>query len=214
MERKQKNKPYQFKRGDKTQLILEVIQEQAVKTADVLAFFLGTFLSPYYSSRRKLYYAMRHGIPQNFLDAYKKRLQHKNETRNFYSLLSYLREQGFIKQEKIKGETVIKITLDGKRKLNVLYEHMQNWKIGESDGRLRIVIFDIPESRKNDRKWLRSALRTCGFTLLQKSVWTGKRKLPVEFITALQERGLLSFIQILEITRSGIVRELTKHPQF
>lgn len=46
------------------------------------------------------------------------------------------------------------------------------------DGKLRIVIFDIPEKKKRWREWLREELLLLQYQQLQKSVYVGKTPLP------------------------------------
>ena len=53
-----------------------------------------------------------------------------------------------------------------------------------------IVIFDIPEIRKNKRNWLRGDLMALGFMQLQKSVWFGPAPLPKKFIEYLNDTNL------------------------
>ena len=49
------------------------------------------------------------------------------------------------------------------------------------DGKLRIVIFDIPEHKKGWRDWIRQELILLQFQQLQKSVHIGKYPLPESF---------------------------------
>ncbi len=76
------------------------------------------------------------------------------------------------------------------------------------DGRLRLLIFDIPEERKEDRNWLRTMLITSGFVLLQKSVWIGRRPLSEEFLKEIELRNIFSYIHIFEIKESGTLSGL------
>jgi hypothetical protein len=76
------------------------------------------------------------------------------------------------------------------------------------DGTTRIVIFDIPESRKDDRDLAREELTSAGFMMLQKSVWIGRRPLPEYFLEMLRERELFECFHIFEIKESGTLRNL------
>jgi DNA-binding transcriptional regulator PaaX len=71
-----------------------------------------------------------------------------------------------------------------------------------------IVTFDIPESMKKKREWLRFALKRLGFTMLHKSVWIGKVTLPVEFLNDLDSLGLLPYVHILAVTKAGSLKHL------
>ena len=66
-----------------------------------------------------------------------------------------------------------------------------------------IVIFDIPEVKRNKRDWLRECLKNLDFSLVQRSVWIGKAKIPKEFIDDIFELKLGKYIHIFEVSKSG-----------
>ncbi len=70
--------------------------------------------------------------------------------------------------EVYKGEKgkLYKITPYGRNKIRSYIFSEENW-----DKKWRIVIFDIPEDKKNDRDYFRYKLKELGFKKLQKSVW-------------------------------------------
>jgi CRISPR-associated endonuclease Cas2 len=78
----------------------------------------------------------------------------------------------------------------------------------KEDGRLRIVVFDIPEDQKYDRACIRAELIASGFVMLQKSVWIGRRPLLEKFVRDLATRDLLSCVHIFEIKESGTLHNL------
>ncbi len=63
-----------------------------------------------------------------------------------------------------------KIYLTKKGYLEILKYQIQRKHL-KWDGKWRIVIFDIPEEKRNYRNFLRNILRWFGFRELQKSVW-------------------------------------------
>lgn len=67
------------------------------------------------------------------------------------------------------------------------------------DGIFKILIFDIPERKKEYRNWLRNALYALDFKQLQKSVFIGKNPLPGSFIKEISYLGLDEFINIFSI---------------
>jgi len=77
----------------------------------------------------------------------------------------------------------------------------------KEDGKLRIVMFDIPEKESVKRRWLRSELISCNYQLLQKSVWLGKRPLPESLLKEIDALGLINYLHILEISRGGTIIE-------
>ena len=78
----------------------------------------------------------------------------------------------------------------------------------ESDDELKIIIFDIPEEERQKRDWLRSVLKNLKFSMLQKSVWVGKGKLPKEFINDLSKYKIISYVDIFAISKYGSLRKL------
>jgi len=68
-----------------------------------------------------------------------------------------------------------------------------------------IIAFDIPESLRRKRNWLRSELIVLGFVPLQKSVWFGPSPLPQKFITSVDELKLMSFVKFFKAVEADIV---------
>lgn len=76
--------------------------------------------------------------------------------------------QGLLKYE----NGFLKLTEKGEAKLQLL--EMKDWKIDKPrrwDGKWRVLIFDIPESRRPLRQKIRNTLSNIGFVKLQDSVW-------------------------------------------
>ena len=83
-----------------------------------------------------------------------------------------LREKGLIEIIEINGKKVARITEKGENKLDFLDKHHFQLKIPRKwDGRWRVVIFDIKESKSKTRFLLRNTLSQIGFVRLQNSVW-------------------------------------------
>jgi len=68
-----------------------------------------------------------------------------------------------------------------------------------------IIAFDIPESKRRCRAWLRAELRLLGFEPLQKSVWLGPAPLPKEFIKALNGLSLLAYLKFFRASEVDVV---------
>lgn len=62
------------------------------------------------------------------------------------------------------------------------------------DGKIRIVIFDIPEKKKGWREWIRQELLLIQYQQLQKSVYVGKCPLPESFYKEIREARLGKYI--------------------
>ena len=85
--------------------------------------------------------------------------------------LKRLRERGLI--ELVSDKTLeYRLTDSGKQKAvwEALMVDKKKW-----DGRWRLVIFDIPEKRRQARNLLRDSLKKWGFVHWQKSVWATKK---------------------------------------
>jgi len=83
-----------------------------------------------------------------------------------------LKEKGLIEVVEVNGKKVARITPKGENKLDFLDKHNFKLKIPKKwDGRWRVVIFDIKETRSKTRFLLRKTLFKIGFVRLQNSVW-------------------------------------------
>ena len=49
-----------------------------------------------------------------------------------------------------------------------------------------------------------------GFTMRQKSVWIGRKRIPEEFVEELEAKGMRAYVDIFGVTRSGTLRDLLK----
>lgn len=96
----------------------------------------------------------------------------KNLKYSINNSFTRLREKGLIEIIEINGKKVAHITKKGEDKLDFLDKHNFKLKIPKKwDGRWRVVIFDIKESRSRTRFLLRKTLSQIGFVRLQNSVW-------------------------------------------
>jgi CRISPR/Cas system-associated endoribonuclease Cas2 len=115
-------------------------------------------------------------VAPNVLSAIKKIEGSAKRKKNLkYSIndsFTRLKEKGLIEIVEINGKKVARITEKGERKLDFLDKHNFQLKIPKKwDGRWRVVIFDIKESRRRTRFLLRKTLSQIGFIRLQNSVW-------------------------------------------
>lgn len=170
--------------------VLEILQGGAEATVEIF----DVMTSGYGESRRKI----------------------SRDRQKFYNLLNYLKKQGFVESKKREKKSVWKITAKGREKLDLLKERNlyskenAQYEEGKSDSNFKIIVYDIPVNEGNKKRdWLRAALKNLGFTMLQKSVWVGKKKIPEEFLNDLNQRKMLKYVQILEVARTGTLREVT-----
>lgn len=59
-----------------------------------------------------------------------------------------------------------------------------------------IVSFDIPESSRNVRNWLRNQLKIFGYEMLQQSLWIGPGPLPKIFLERLEKLKVRDKVKI------------------
>ena len=69
-----------------------------------------------------------------------------------------------------------------------------------------VISYDIPIAFNRERNVLRGLLKALGFNLVHKSVWVGKVKLPERFVSDLGRMGILEYVEILEVTKSGTLK--------
>lgn len=96
-------------------------------------------------------------------------LPYTRQKEAIFSSQKRLIQKGFLEYDK-KG--VLKITQRGRKKLLIeTYLDKTKERNRKWDKKWRVLIFDIPENRKNDREGLRHTLISIGFMKLQDSVW-------------------------------------------
>jgi hypothetical protein len=89
---------------------------------------------------------------------------------NFIKSLSYLKRKRLVSIAEKEGQQILTLSEEGKKR--VLHFNLDQMAIKSPnrwDGYWRIVIFDIPERKKEGREALRSKLKQLGFYRLQKS---------------------------------------------
>lgn len=87
------------------------------------------------------------------------------------SALSRLATKGLVVFVEKGGKRYARLTDAGESALTLERARVGGMKKRRWDRRWRVVIFDIPERRKNSRTRLRIFMQECGFVRLQNSVW-------------------------------------------
>ncbi len=137
--------------------------------------------------------------------------ERRRAQRRHYNLVAWLTRDGLVqrndkKQLRITAKGLRRLELLRKNKLNVI--PAKTYVTEKSEG-VVIVAFDIPEEKRRTRDWLRATLRDMGFTLLQRSVWIGKFKIPQAFLEDIAELELAEAVEIFEVGKHGSLRRLT-----
>lgn len=191
--------------------VLEHIGNAVIDVADLTMGFLesGYGASPWQImgafERRQIKRSKRH----------EEKLSMKRSRQRFYSMLHRLKKDNLI-EAMDENKKFFQLTSKGKRYLQALKKRridaLPDNSYGKHDSKsskFTIIVFDIPESEKRKRAWLRLALRNLGFQLIQKSVWAGKVKIPRQFLDDLRDLRLVEYVEIFEISKSGSLQQLT-----
>ena len=73
-----------------------------------------------------------------------------------------------------------------------------------------IVSYDIPNKYNRERALVRCILIALGFEMIHKSMWCGKVKIPKQFVIDLKNMGILEYVIIFEVTKSGTLSSVRK----
>lgn len=97
------------------------------------------------------------------------------------------------------------ITKEGKKRLAMVipqYDRERAW-----DGRMHLVTYDIPETKRGDRDMMREYLRRIGCGRLQDSVWMTPYN-PVDTLHGfIEERGLSGTVIVSDMGEGGAIGE-------
>ncbi len=85
--------------------------------------------------------------------------------------LSNLTDSGLIESISSGQNEYARLSKTGRVKANSLKLTTKNSLLNEWDGKWRIILLDLPESRKDERESLRYLLKKAGFVMLKNSVW-------------------------------------------
>ena len=112
--------------------------------------------------------------------------------------MSYLLKEGFLEDREgllitSKGKNYIRRKIDSLKQFD--------FKFNKNTPKNLIVMFDVPESKKAEREWLRWHLKKFNYLMIQKSVWVGPSPLPKEFLDYIKSIGLKSSIQTFKLAK-------------
>lgn len=182
-----------------TAKIFSILAEAGQSTGEFLAMFLTDYATSYRMLRGLPIRGKRTAPdPQEFVRAEKQR---------FYNLLSKLKREKLIQRAQ-NGKW--RLTVRGIKRSHTILQRMPPTHTYDPkpSRELILIVFDVPEKERRKRNWLRAALKRLNFRMLQQSVWMGKTELPETFLHDLRRMRLLSYVEILVITRTGSVRHL------
>jgi DNA-binding transcriptional regulator PaaX len=160
-----------------------------IKTVDVLkvlgigAIVLGSVAIP--------------GLPVALASAHKmwKNINKKDLGR----IIKRLERQEMIKISEQGNKTAIEITEKGKKRLlEYDFENIE-LKSQRRDGKWRMVIFDIPETKRNSRDVFRRKLVQLNFTMLQESVFASAFPCKKEIDFLCHYLGISDYVTLVKL---------------
>ena len=126
--------------------------------------------------------------------------QFKNKPDNtIRSTLSHMKHEGLIENH----DHCWHITQGGKKYVRRKMDSLEQFpNIFKKDApRNLIVMFDVPETQKAEREWLRWHLKKFNYIMIQRSVWVGPSPLPKEFMEYLKKIKLKSTIKTFRLAK-------------
>ncbi len=137
-----------------------------------------------------------HGEWREIRLAYEK----KGRKKSFSQFISYLKQGGYIKIPTGESVGVLRLTkkgeqkaLQGKAKVRMLQPR--------KDGKMIMLMYDIPKSRQNVREVFRDQLELLDYQMLQKSVWVSNKDVLEETERTAREYNLSPHINIFVIEK-------------
>ena len=119
---------------------------------------------------------------------------------SMHFMLSYMKKGGLA----VYGDKGWHLTPAGrnymKRKEDSLRQFEHNFT--KKSPKNLIVMFDVPETKKAEREWLRWHLKKFNYEMIQKSVWVGPSPLPKEFMDYISKIGLKDSIKTFKLARA------------
>lgn len=177
------------------------------------ANLMGAFLrSGYGASFHKIENEILNGKRNIFTDKDKSQ-ELKTAKNRFYSAVRRLEKDGllFINKKDRKNK-IVKITKKGLDFIKLFKNKKQTFPEANYNNKnekgTTIIIFDIPEIERKKRDWLRFALTSLDFHLIQKSVWIGDYKIPIDFLEDLRDLKINNFVEIFEVNKKGTLEKI------
>jgi len=164
---------------------------------DDLLVILSSYSGGYKLMRRRMM-----GDSRNFQSA-SSRPRRESSDQTMRVTLSRLKKRGLAENK----DGIWKITKEGLARLaeKVSQKNHPVYEIKKNGPKNMVIAFDIPESRRHARNWLRVELVNLGFVMLQKSVWFGPAPLPKAFTDVLKELRIVQHLKFFEAKEADIV---------
>ena len=124
------------------------------------------------------------------------------DKKTIYNTLFRLVAEGLIDEQDKLGDTTYTLSKEGEKLIN---QHFPT-----RDGIWKMIIFDIPESKRKIRNFLRARLTSLGFKRWQNSIWVTPYALHADFEEELQQLAKTLFIRLIKSTEINYTKDLEK----
>ncbi|MEK7607292.1 MAG: hypothetical protein AAB444_03810 [Patescibacteria group bacterium] len=123
--------------------------------------------------------------------------------RQLYDLIRSLKRQSLLEEYRDGNEKFYRLTARGSFEAcrGRLMAECERQKKVPWDGNWRMVLFDVPETKRQFRDYLRTLLKQLGFLQWQRSVWVSPYAYGKEFREHLKLLELLTFVEIFEVAK-------------
>jgi phenylacetic acid degradation operon negative regulatory protein len=125
----------------------------------------------------------------------------KMTEKQYCSSMQSLRRNGYIKRT---NSNQFLITPKGLKKARRLTAEQVNFDKNKWDSNWRIIIFDVPDSKKRERNLFRAAIKRAGFIGIQKSVFISPFADFKKIALIRDELGIAKYVTFLEAKISAV----------
>lgn len=136
--------------------------------------------------------------------------ERNRQRKKLFQTMCRLKKEGIVMQN---GSGILAVTNRGKRILDREREFAQK-KLpaaslyrGNVTSKTIVIIFDIPETRREKRAWFREVIAGLGFSMVQRSVWIGNVDIPERLLRDLDSLSLLAHIKFFTVVDRGTLAE-------
>ena len=126
----------------------------------------------------------------------------RHQNKSVYNTIYRLVHQGLVEPTKLDNEIAISLTDTGELAVSTNFP--------EKDGTWKLIIYDIPESKRKVRNVLRAKLEQMGFKKWQSSIWISPYKLDDRIEKELKELGQKFFVRLIRVASINIENDLSK----
>lgn len=122
----------------------------------------------------------------------------KKESYALTRAVKNLTEGGFVETLQSDNQDYLRLTKEGRQKVLSLKLEQESVLVPTTwDGYWRIIILDLPESRKNERESLRYLLKKAGFICVKNAVWISMYPFEHLFINIKQDLGFTTEMMVI-----------------